>query len=112
MKRESDIDKDSVSSRWEITKAGFGNNLSAMGESLREPLMETMESIGGVLKSTREWIEKNPELVASLMKFVAAGGAILAVSGSLMLALGMLGGPLAKLQLGFSLLSGGVFHLL
>ncbi|ENO0837887.1 phage tail tape measure protein [Citrobacter braakii] len=106
MKRESDIDKDSLSSQWQITKAEFGNNFSALGESMRGPMMAIMKSVGGVLQSIRGWIEANPALVAAIMKTVAAIGAILTVLGSLMLALGAILGPMALVRLSFTTLAG------
>lgn len=114
MKRESDIDKDSLSSQWQITKAEFGNNFSALGESMRGPMMAIMQSVGGVLQSIRGWIEANPALVAAIMKTVAAIGAILTVLGSLMLALGALLGPMALVRLSFTTLAGegGIAKLL
>lgn len=114
MKRESDIDKDSLSSQWQITKAEFGNNFSALGESMRGPMMAIMQSVGGVLQSIRGWIEANPALVAAIMKTVAAIGAILTVLGSLMLALGAILGPMALVRLSFTTLAGegGIAKLL
>ncbi|WP_435954057.1 phage tail tape measure protein [Dryocola sp. BD626] len=114
MKRESDIDKDSLSSQWQITKSEFGNNFSALGETMRGPMMAIMKSVGGVLQSIRGWIEANPALVAAIMKTVAALGAILAVVGSLMLALGALLGPMALVRLSFTTLAGegGIAKLL
>lgn len=114
MKRESDIDKDSLSSQWQITKAEFGNNFSALGESMRGPMMAIMKSVGGVLQSIRGWIEANPALVAAIMKTVAAIGAILTVLGSLMLALGAILGPMALVRLSFTTLAGegGIAKLL
>ena len=114
MKRESDIDKDSLSSQWQITKAEFGNNFSALGESMRGPMMAIMKSVGGVLQSIRGWIEANPSLVAAIMKTVAAIGAILTVLGSLMLALGAILGPMALVRLSFTTLAGegGIAKLL
>jgi TP901 family phage tail tape measure protein len=106
MKRESDIDKDSLSSQWQITKAQFSNNFSALGESMRGPMMGIMNSVGGVLKSIRNWIEANPALVATIMKIVTAIGAILAGVGALMLALGALLGPMALVRLSFTTLAG------
>lgn len=106
MKRESNIDKDSLSSQWQITKAEFGNNFSALGESMRGPMMAIMESVGGVLQSIRGWIEANPALVAAIMKTVAAIGAILTVLGSLMLVLGAILGPMALVRLSFTTLAG------
>lgn len=114
MKRESDIDKDSLSSQWQITKAEFGNNFSALGESMRGPMMAIMKSVGGVLQSIRGWIEANPALVAAIMKTVAAIGAILTVLGTLMLALGAILGPIALVRLSFTTLAGegGIAKLL
>ena len=114
MKRESDIDKDSLSSQWQITKAEFGNNFSALGESMRGPMMAIMKSVGGVLQSIRGWIEANPALVAAIMKTVTAIGAILTVLGSLMLALGAILGPMALVRLSFTTLAGegGIAKLL
>lgn len=114
MKRESDIDKDSLSSQWQITKAEFGNNFSALGESMRGPMMAIMKSVGSVLQSIRGWIEANPALVAAIMKTVAAIGAILTVLGSLMLALGAILGPMALVRLSFTTLAGegGIAKLL
>ena len=114
MKRESDIDKDSLSSQWQITKAKFGNNFSALGETMRGPMMAIMKSVGGVMQSIRGWIEANPALVAAIMKTVAAIGAILTVLGTLMLALGAILGPMALVRLSFSTLAGegGIAKLL
>ncbi|QLO06229.1 phage tail tape measure protein [Citrobacter freundii] len=114
MKRESDIDKDSLSSQWQITKAEFSNNFSALGESMRGPMMAIMKSVGGVLQSIRGWIEANPALVAAIMKTVTAIGAILTVLGSLMLALGAILGPMALVRLSFTTLAGegGIAKLL
>ncbi|WP_049849368.1 phage tail tape measure protein [Trabulsiella odontotermitis] len=107
MKRESDIDKDSLSSQFQITKAALGNDFSALGETLRGPLMEIMQSIAQVLRSIRTWIEANPELTASIMKFVAGVGIALAVIGALMMAVGSVIGPLALMRLSFTVLAGG-----
>ncbi|EMC3652951.1 phage tail tape measure protein [Citrobacter braakii] len=114
MKRESDIDKDSLSSQWQITKAEFGNNFSALGETMRWPMMAIMKSVGGVLQSIRGWIEANPALVAAIMKTAAAIGAILTMLGTLMLALGAILGPMALVRLSFTTLAGegGIAKLL
>lgn len=106
MKRESDIDKDSLSSQWQISKAAFGNNLSALGESLRTPAMDLMKSITGVLHSVRGWIEANPALVAGIMKVTTVVGAALVAVGALAMTIGTLLVPLALARLSFSLLAG------
>lgn len=114
MKRESDIDLDSLTSRWLITKTILSNNFTALGKSMREPMMEIMGSVSKVLISIRGWVEANPALVAAIMKTVAAIGAILTVLGSLMLALGAILGPMALVRLSFTTLAGegGIAKLL
>ncbi|EPJ4169405.1 phage tail tape measure protein [Citrobacter freundii] len=114
MKRESDIDLDSLTSRWLITKTILSNNLTALGKSMREPMMEIMGSVSKVLVSIRGWVEANPALVAAIIKTVAAIGAILTVLGTLMLALGAILGPMALVRLSFTTLAGegGIAKLL
>ena len=114
MKRESDIDLDSLTSRWLITKTILSNNFTALGKSMREPMMEIMGSVSKVLISIRGWVEANPALVAAIMKTVAAIGAILTVLGTLMLALGAILGPMALVRLSFTTLAGegGIAKLL
>lgn len=114
MKRESDIDLDSLTSRWLITKTILSNNFTALGKSMREPMMEIMSSVSKVLISIRGWVEANPALVAAIMKTVAAIGAILTVLGTLMLALGAILGPMALVRLSFTTLAGegGIAKLL
>ena len=114
MKRESDIDLDSLTSRWLITKTILSNNFTALGKSMREPMMEIMGSVSKVLVSIRGWVEANPALVAAIMKTVAAIGAILTVLGTLMLALGAILGPMALVRLSFTTLAGegGIAKLL
>ncbi|SAC57106.1 phage tail tape measure protein [Enterobacter roggenkampii] len=114
MKRESDIDLDSLTSRWLITKTILSNNFTALGKSMREPMMEIMGSVSKVLISIRGLVEANPALVAAIMKTVAAIGAILTVLGTLMLALGAILGPMALVRLSFTTLAGegGIAKLL
>lgn len=53
-----------------------------------------------------EWAKENPKLAQSLL---VVGGSVLALTaaiGGTSLAIGLLMGPLAKLQLGFTLLTG------
>lgn len=114
MKRESDIDLDSLTSRWLITKTILSNNFTALGKSMREPMMEIMGSVSKVLISIRGWVEANPTLVSAIMKTVAAIGAILTVMGAFMLALGAILGPMALVRLSFTTLAGegGIAKLL
>ncbi|MGL4506009.1 MAG: phage tail tape measure protein, partial [Aeromonas sobria] len=62
MQRESDIDKDSLSSQWLLLKAGIGNLQSSLGEQLRGSLMDIIGYIQQTVGTIRKWIEANPEL--------------------------------------------------
>ncbi|EJQ0139018.1 phage tail tape measure protein [Escherichia coli] len=106
MQRESDINKDSLSSQWQLTKTGTLNALSAAGETLRDPLMDIMLTVSKVVGSVRRWVEANPALVGSIMKVTAAIGALLVVVGGLMLSIGAVLGPMALVRLSFTTLSG------
>ncbi|EBH3545245.1 phage tail tape measure protein [Salmonella enterica subsp. enterica serovar Newport] len=106
MQRESDINKDSLSSQWQLTKTGTLNALSAAGETLRDPLMDIMLTVSKVVGSVRRWVEANPDLVGSIMKVTAAIGALLVVVGGLMLSIGAVLGPMALVRLSFTTLAG------
>ncbi|EGD9445957.1 phage tail tape measure protein [Escherichia coli] len=106
MQRESDINKDSLSSQWQLTKTGTLNALSAAGETLRDPLMDIMLTVSKVVGSVRRWVEANPALVGSIMKVTAAIGALLVVVGGLMLSIGAVLGPMALVRLSFTTLAG------
>lgn len=106
MQRESDINKDSLSSQWQLTKTGTLNALSAAGETLRDPLMDIMLTVSKVVGSVRRWVEANPALVGSIMKVTASIGALLIVVGGLMLSIGAVLGPMALVRLSFTTLAG------
>ena len=65
------------------------------------------QGLSHVIGNIKSWVEENPRLAKTL--FVAGGVALAltAAVGGLSLAAGLLLGPLAKLRLGFALLSGG-----
>ena len=106
MNRESDINKDSLSAQWQLTKTGAVNAFSSAGETLREPLMDIMLTVSKVVGSVRRWVEANPALVGSIMKVTAAIGALLVVVGGLMLSIGAVLGPMALVRLSFTTLAG------
>lgn len=106
MQRESDINKNSLSAQWQLTKTGAVNAFSSAGETLREPLMDMMLTVSKVVGSIRRWVEANPALVGSIMKIAAALGALLVVIGGLLLSVGAILGPMALVRLSFTTLSG------
>ncbi|HCH9697217.1 TPA: phage tail tape measure protein [Escherichia coli] len=91
-------------------------NLDSAWEGLR---IRISDLVDGLLRSVTQWLTRVLEKITSLAQahpvltrqLLIAGGALLAMTatvGSLSLAIGVLAGPLAKLRLGFSLLTGSM----
>ncbi|MBW2817032.1 phage tail tape measure protein [Escherichia coli] len=91
-------------------------NLDSAWEGLR---IRISDLVDGPLLSVTQWLTRVLEKITSLAQahpvltrqLLIAGGALLAMTatvGSLSLAIGVLAGPLAKLRLGFSLLTGSM----
>ncbi|ENO2225363.1 phage tail tape measure protein, partial [Escherichia coli] len=91
-------------------------NLDSAWEGLR---IRISDLVDGPLRSVTQWLTRVLEKITSLAQahpvltrqLLIAGGALLAMIatvGSLSLAIGVLAGPLAKLRLGFSLLTGSM----
>ncbi|EPJ4165309.1 phage tail tape measure protein [Citrobacter freundii] len=104
MQKESDINKDSLSAQWMLTKAGTQNVMSGLGESLRPPLMEIMRDIQPVIRSIRFWVEQNPQLTATIMKIVTALAAMAVALGTVMIGVAAVIGPLAVMRLSLQVL--------
>lgn len=104
MQKESDINKDSLSAQWLLVKTGVQNAFSSLGETLRQPLLDIMDSVKGVTGALRRWVEQNPQLAGTLMKVAAATAAITVVLGTLAVAVAAVLGPLAVIRFGLSML--------
>ncbi|HAT4607309.1 TPA: phage tail tape measure protein [Citrobacter freundii] len=104
MQKESDINKDSLSAQWLLVKAGAQNAFSSLGETLRQPLMDIMDSVKRVTGALRGWIEANPQLAGTLMKVAAATAAITVALGTLAVAVAAVLGPIAVIRFGLSVL--------
>lgn len=79
----------------------------AVNDTVDGTFRRLTQGLTSVITGVMQWVDKNPELTKSL---VLAGGSALALTaaiGGTSLAIGLLMGPLAKLQLGFTLLTGG-----
>ncbi|MFK0666969.1 phage tail tape measure protein [Aeromonas salmonicida] len=112
MQRESDIDKDSLSSQWLILQAGITNVKANLGELLRGSLMDIITFTKEIVAGTRNWVEANPELANTITKVAAITAVAAAAGGSLLLVVAGLLGPLAMLKfaLGGTLIRlGGLF---
>lgn len=99
MLRESDIDKDSLSSQWLLLQAGIGNLQSSLGEQLRGSLMDIIGYIQKTVGTIRKWIEANPELANTMVKVAAVTSVVAIALGGLSLAVAAILGPMAIMKL-------------
>ncbi|WP_245194048.1 phage tail tape measure protein [Aeromonas jandaei] len=104
MRRESDIDKDSLSSQWLLLQAGIGNLKSSLGEQLRGSLMDIIGYIQKTVGTIRKWVEATPELANTLVKVAAITSVVAIAFGGLSLAVAALLGPMAIMKLTFGVL--------
>lgn len=95
-----DGDLKNLDSAWE----GFRIQINDL---VNNQLRALTQGLSDVVGNMTEWAKENPKLAQSLL---VVGGSVLALTaaiGGTSLAIGLLMGPLAKLQLGFTLLTGG-----
>ncbi|WP_163467601.1 phage tail tape measure protein [Klebsiella michiganensis] len=71
------------------------------------PLRKLTQNLSDIITAASEWVKANPRLAQTLLLVVGGALALTVAIGALSLAVGILIGPLAKLQLGFTLLTGG-----
>ncbi|EEQ7908595.1 phage tail tape measure protein [Escherichia coli] len=94
-------------------------DLKSLGSAWEGLRIRIADLIDGPLRSVTQWLTRVVSRVTALAQahpaltrqLLIAGGALLAMTatvGSLSLAIGVLAGPLAKLRLGFSLLTGSM----
>ncbi|HGN8864756.1 TPA: phage tail tape measure protein [Klebsiella michiganensis] len=76
-------------------------------ETADGPLRKLTQNLSDIITAASEWVKANPRLAKTLLLVVGGALALTVAIGALSLAVGILIGPLAKLQLGFTLLTGG-----
>ncbi|HHS9238727.1 phage tail tape measure protein [Klebsiella pneumoniae] len=76
-------------------------------ETADGPLRKLTQNLSNIITAASEWVKANPRLAQTLLLVVGGALALTVAIGALSLAVGILIGPLAKLQLGFTLLTGG-----
>lgn len=76
-------------------------------ETTDGPLRKLTQNLSDIITAASEWVKANPRLAQTLLLVVGGALALTVAIGALSLAVGILIGPLAKLQLGFTLLTGG-----
>ena len=79
----------------------------SVAETVDGPLRRLTQGLSRVIGNIQSWVEENPRLSRTLLLVGGTALALTAVIGGMSLAAGLLMGPLAKLRLGFALLSGG-----
>jgi len=104
MQKESDINKDSLSAQWMLTRTGVANTMSGLGDTLRQPLMDIMSAIKKVTGMAAQWIEKNKALAGALVKVGAAVSAIVIGLGTLAIGFAAIVGPMAVIRLSMATL--------
>ncbi|MCI4217759.1 phage tail tape measure protein [Dickeya dianthicola] len=75
-------------------------------DGLSDHLRGLVQGVTALVNHARNWVTENPKLTQTLLLTVGGALALAAAIGGTSLAIGLLMGPLAKLQLGFSLLLG------
>ncbi|HEI6819533.1 TPA: phage tail tape measure protein, partial [Yersinia enterocolitica] len=96
-----DGDLKNLDSAWE----GFRIQINDL---VNNQLRGLTQGLSEVVGNMTQWAKENPKLVQSLLLI---GGSVLTLTaaiGGTSLAIGLMMGPLAKLQLGFTLLTGGI----
>lgn len=88
-----------LDSAWEA----FRIQIEELADGTLRKLTQGLSSTIGVMT---EWANKNPQLSKALLITLGSALALTATIGATSLAVGLLLGPLAKLQLGFTLLTG------
>lgn len=104
MQKESDINKDSLSAQWMLTKTGVSNTMSGLGDTLRTPLMDIMNMVKKVTGVTRRWVENHKELAGALVKTAAVLSLLVVGAGAFLISVAAFLGPLAVLRFSFNML--------
>lgn len=94
-----DGDLKNLDSAWE----GFRIQIE---ELLDGPLRGLVQGISNVVGAMTSWARENPGLTKALLTVGGSALVVTAITGGLSLAIGLLLGPVAKLKLGFALLTG------
>lgn len=92
-------DLDELSSGWEDLGISVYEGQSGVLRSL-------VQDLTGVVNSVGAWIRANPELTGTIVRVVAVLGGLLAVCGSITIALAALLGPLAMVRFGMAIMAG------
>ncbi|MGF7432099.1 phage tail tape measure protein [Pasteurella bettyae] len=101
MTREFQTQMNTLANKWQVFKNQLFNINSSFGGSLKKHLEEIIAKVGSVIDKVQNWINANPELTASIAKWVAILGSGLTVIGALSMAMSFLFYPVARLAMAF-----------
>ncbi|MCG8998429.1 phage tail tape measure protein [Laribacter hongkongensis] len=104
MARESDARNQTLTAQWQMMQNRLFNVNAGMGQMLREPLLEVMNGLSGVLESVRDWMKANPQLTATLVKLAAVLAVVMVALGGVMLAIAGIAGPFLAARFAMSML--------
>ncbi|MBP2846331.1 phage tail tape measure protein [Dickeya oryzae] len=107
-------ESDAVAKKMADNLGGDLKNLDSAWEGFRiqveetadGPLRSLTQGLSDVITNVSGWVKENPRLTQTLLLAVGGAAAFAVAIGGTSLAIGLLMGPLAKLQLGFSVLLG------
>ncbi|CUY05445.1 TPA: phage tail tape measure protein [Serratia marcescens] len=104
MQRESNIDKDSLSSQFLLLKTTAKNMFSDLGEPLRKPLMDVNDWFKRGIGWARKFIEAHPKLAAAFVKTAAVVALVTVALGGMMIGVAAILGPFALLRFSLTML--------
>jgi len=110
MMREMQSRQQALSAQWVEAKNRVFELSSTLGESLKPALIGVMDFLNPIITGVSGWARDNQELVGVLMMLAGGLAVVLAVMGSLTLAIGTVLAPIALLNYGLVLMSvkGGI----
>lgn len=87
---------------WDAASGTFTNLLAGVGETLAPQLKQLADQFGEISEKILVWVKANPELTGTIVKSIAAFGALMLVVGSLSMIFSHTLYPVGRLVLGIA----------
>ena len=94
MAREAAARNSALSAQLQMQKNRMFNAMAIAGEALKQPILQLLKAINPLIERFTQWMQANPALVSGILQTVVAGGALLAVLGTIGMGLAAALGPL------------------
>lgn len=98
---EFSIRVEAMSSKWQMFKNRLFNTETGVGRHLFDSIEWGMNLVGGLLDKFDQWVAKHPQAAAALAKTAVAATVLLAVLGTLAVAMSTFLLPMAMMRFGF-----------